>query len=139
MGSPMPETEFARLIEDAALSPRQRLKEFWIGPNELPSPCLGGSIHRVDQMITLRRKVGDPFFGIILKYVPGAIGPQRVGMNAKCNEAKSHLNQALAPNDLEFAERRRRIARGGEGDHLGAEKAFAHGTRSIADFERRIT
>ena len=135
----MAEAEFACLIEDAALSPRQRLKELGVGPNELPGPCFRRSVDRIDEMVMLRRKVRDPFLGVVLEYISSSIGPQRVGMDAESHEGESHLNQTLSPNAFQFEQRRRRVARGGEGDHLGADKVFAHATRSVADFERHIT
>lgn len=139
MGSPMTQTEFTRLIEDATLAPRQRLKEFGVCPNELPGPCFRRSIDRIEEMITLRREVGDPFLGVVLEDISRTIGPQRIGMYAESDEGESHLNQALTPNAFEFVQRRRRIARGGEGNHLGADEVLAHATRRIAGFEKRIT
>lgn len=102
MGAPMAEAEFARLIEDAALAPRQRLEEFRVGPNELPGPCFRRSVNRIDEMVMLRRKVRDPFLGVVLEDISRTIGPQRIGVYAESDEGESHLNQALTPNALQL-------------------------------------
>lgn len=107
---PKMQPEFAGLVQDAPLSPRQRRHEFRVGPSEVRGARIGCTEDGVDEVIALFGKVNDPVCRIILKDVAGPLWLQRVNMRAYGGERETEFTHTLTPDRFEFDKGLRRIA-----------------------------